>query len=451
MNQSMWVSLRANETTFTGESFCGESNLEDCDERGAFLEPDLSTSFQNLSDYKTSDTASDGDAEGFFGQETIHLYTHYFQSDPAWDTPVSNFPIRIATNGTTFPDRVGLGYGSTLLQHLFNTGLIASRSFSLFIGTAMNRAGGTINGSVTLGGYDSARFTGTVFNYTVGRGEYPFGVRVKDVVINNPNGSNQSLFDRSKFSNLPATFTGFDAKISTEQYPMVFPDEVTKNFMSYLNAEPSDHPDGSLRLKNDFQGSMSIVLEDGFSVTLPKEILCNVTNLTPVAAATPSSIGKNNSAKGDDSQPFLLTTAWLTQVYMMVNYDADQTGTFFHLAQVVQTAPYIIPKTTCPRVAVSVYAPPKKTFMTAGMAGAIVGGVVGGLAVVTLLVLGCLKLRRIAAVRLAASDAEKGKWKGGIEMMGGGRIAGGKSDGGSETEENSSEGGSRRGAPGRAI
>jgi Eukaryotic aspartyl protease len=407
----------------------------------------MNNSFQNLTDYKTSDIATDGGIDGFFGQDVIHLYTHYFQSDPAWDTPVPNFPIRVATNGSTFPDHLGLGYGSTILQRLFNTGLIASRSFSLYIGTGMERAGGVINGSVTLGGYDSARFTGTVHNYTVGRGEYPFGVHVTDIIINNPDGSNQSLFDRSKFSNLPSTFTGFDAKISTEQYPMVFPDEVTKNFMSYLNAEPSDHPDGSLQLKDTFHGSMSIVLDDGFSVTLPKEILCNVTNLTPVAAITPSTVGTNNTAKGDDSQPYLLTTAWLTQVYMMVNYDADQTGTFFHLAEAVQTAPYIIPKTTCPRVAVAEYVPPQRSFMSAGLAGAIVGGVIGGLALITLLVVAGLKWRRIAAQRQAASEVEKGQRGGGIEMTNSER----KGDTGSESEEDSSEGGSKREAPGRAI
>src|SRR5579862_6082029 len=37
MNQSLWVSLRANETTVTSEEFCGESNLTDCDQRGAFF------------------------------------------------------------------------------------------------------------------------------------------------------------------------------------------------------------------------------------------------------------------------------------------------------------------------------------------------------------------------------------------------------------------------------
>ena len=43
MNQSMWVSLRGNETTITGEGFCGASNVAGCDERGAFFEPDAST------------------------------------------------------------------------------------------------------------------------------------------------------------------------------------------------------------------------------------------------------------------------------------------------------------------------------------------------------------------------------------------------------------------------
>jgi hypothetical protein len=390
-------------------------------------------SFTPLNDYKTSDVAPDADGSGSFGQDVLHLYTHYFQTDPAWENPVNNFPLRITTNGSGIPDRLGLGYGSTLIQRLFNVGMIASRSFSLYIGTGMDRAGGTINGSVTLGGYDSARFTGTVFNYSIGNGEYPFGVRVNDIVVNNPDGSKQSLLDRSKFSNLPSDFTGFDAKISTEQYPMVFPAEVTKNFMSYLNAEPSDHPDGSLRLKNPFQGSLSIVLEGGFSVTLPPETLSNVSNLTPVAAIPPSTISRNSTVKGDSETPFLLTTAWLSQVYMMVNYDADQSGAFFHLAQVIQDALYIIPKTTCPRVAVAAYVPPRKTFMTAGLVGAIVAGVVAGLALLTCLSCVILTWRRKAAMKKAMSEAteiEKG-----IEMSAKGVPTQGNRDSGSEVSE----------------
>ncbi|KAH0562032.1 hypothetical protein GP486_003268 [Trichoglossum hirsutum] len=433
-NQSLWVSLKSNETSVAGQDFCANSNIPDCSSRGAYFETGPSTSFTPLNDYKTNDIAPDTDANGSFAQDTIHLYTHYFQSDPAWDNPVTNFPFRVTTNGSTIADRLGLGYGSTLLQRLYNTGMVASRSFSLYIGTGMDRAGGVINGSVTLGGYDSARFTGTVYNYSIGSGEYPFGVRVSDVVVNNPDGSTQSLLDRTKFSNLPSDFTGFDAKISTEQYPMVFPAEVTKNFMSYLNAEPSDSPDGSLKLKNPFQGTLSIVLEGGFSVTLPKETVSNVSNLTPIAATQSSTISKNNTVKGDPQSPFLLTTAWLSQVYMMVNYDADQSGAFFHLAQVVQSAPYIIPKTTCPRVAVAAYVPPQKSFMTAGLVGAIVGAVVAGLALVTVLSCVVLRWRRNVAREKAmkeAAEIEKG-----IEMTVKGSIGrGGERDSGSEASD----------------
>ncbi|KAH0542271.1 hypothetical protein FGG08_003298 [Glutinoglossum americanum] len=437
-NQSMWVSLRSNETAVAAQDFCANSDLPGCDARGAYFESGVSTSFTPINDYKSADIASDDDASGSFGKDTLHLYTHYFQSDPAWENSVPDFPVRVTSNSSGTGDRLGLGYGSTLLQRLFNSGMVASRAFSLYIGTAMDRAAGNVNGSITLGGYDSARFTGQVFNYSIGSGEYPFGVRVSDIVVNNPDGTNQSLLDRSKFSNLPSDFTGFDAKISTEKYPMVFPAEVTKNFMSYLNAVPSDHPDGSLKLSNPFSGSLSIVLEGGFTVTLPKETLCNVSNLSPVAAIPPSTIGRNNTTKGDASQPFLLTTAWLSQVYMMVNYDADQTGAFFHLAQVVQNAPYIIPKTTCPRVAVSAYVAPRRSFFTAGLAGAIVGGVIGGLGLLTLACCTCLRWRRKVAMRKAmqgdSTDAEKG-----IEMKTKGVVGGKPADRDSSSETSEEE------------
>jgi hypothetical protein len=228
---------------------------------------------------------------------------------------------------------------------------------------------------LTIGGYDSSRLTGPVHTYGLAADKNPFGVRVVDIFLNKPDGSNQSL--------IPQGMTGFDAKISTDQYPMRFPSAVTNNFVNALGASPSDNPDGSLQLSSPFQGSMTIVLSDGFSVTLPSETVSNASNLTPVQAS---------SGNGDDSSPFLLSTAWLSQVYLVADYDAQK----FHLSQAVQTAPYITQTSLCKNSTPAPYKTSFSGFASAGLVGAIVGGIIGfgWICVIALCVLSCFRRRR---------------------------------------------------------
>ena len=296
---------------------------------------------------------------------------------------MNNLPVLLAANGSSQPDKLGLGLGSTVLDQLYVGNLTASRAFSLYTGTGFDRAGGAINGSLTLGGYDASRFIGPVYNYTLNASDSnPFHVRVSDIVIHNSgsNAPNLSLFDTAHFTNLDSNFSGFDADISADQFPLSLPYQVTQNFMSVLSAVPSNSPDGSLELSKPFNGSMSISLSNGFTVTLPSEMLFNSSGLSPVAAQT------QHSTSG-----FLLTTAWLTQVYLMADYDAQA----FHLAQAVPEAPYISVRTTCPGVVPMAYTNPTGTsFTRAGLVGGVVGGVIGGIFLCTLATLGFLAWSR---------------------------------------------------------
>lgn len=315
----------------------------------------------------------------------MHLYTHYFQTDPASEKVINNFPIRIAQNGSTYPGRIGLGSASTLLEKLYAASLISSRSFSLYVGSGFDRAGGVINGSNVFGGYDAARFTGPVYDYAIDSTNIsPFGVRVSDIILSDPSdsGKNVSLLDKERFSNIPSSYSGFDAKITTEQYPLSLPFEITQNFMNTLGAQESDHVDGSLRISKPYAGNMTIVLSNGFTVTLPKEVVYNASGLSPVAAR-----------RQDSLSPFYLSTAWLSQVYLMADYDDGQ----FHLAQAVPEAPFITTRTKCPGQAPVAYEPSKssrKAFSRVGLIGAVLGGVVGGMALITVVVCGTMFWRR---------------------------------------------------------
>ncbi|KAI9839058.1 MAG: hypothetical protein M1837_002276 [Sclerophora amabilis] len=373
-NLSLPISLSHNETSVADAGFCKDSGLRDCEtSTGGFFEPSLSKTWKAADDYRSKDDDEQSPEERSYGTDTFYLYTHFFQTDPAFQTHVDDFPVQVATSGDANPAWLGMGHSSTLLDRLYSEGLISSRSFSYYVGTAEPRAGGDVNGSITFGGYDASRFTGPVHNYTMdGATSNPFQVHVSDIVINGVDGAsnNVSLLDTDKFSNLSDDeASGFDAEISTDQWPLSLPYEITQNFLSALSAEPSDAPDGSLRLKKPFNGTISIVLSDGFSITLPSEVVYSQSRLSPVV-----------DRSKDSSEPFRLSSAWLSQVYLMVDYDADA----FHLAQAVPEAPFISTRTTCPKTVPAPYErPARKPFSRVGLTGAIVGGVVGFMALCT--------------------------------------------------------------------
>lgn len=303
----------------------------------------------------------------FSGRDNLHLYTHYFVTDPAYETLVRDFPVQIATNGSGSPGVLGMGPSSTVLQELYNAGKIAGRTYSLYVGAGMDRAGGIVNGSNTFGGYDAGRFTGPVHEYAMdGENADALKVRVKDIIINENGGpiSNLSLFDTEEFPDLDERPAPFEARITTDRYPMSLPFKITQNFINRLSAVESDSPDGSLRISRPFNGTMTIVLEDGFSVTLPPEVMFNASGLSPVA-----------SRDEDSDEPFYLSVAWLSQVYLMMDYDSFK----FFLAPAVVEEKYVMPMTFCPRTVPQVYEPPKKSLGTTGMVGLIVAAVVGGI------------------------------------------------------------------------
>ncbi|KAI9822503.1 MAG: hypothetical protein M1827_000222 [Pycnora praestabilis] len=391
-NQSLWLSLSSNETSVADVNFCQQGNITDCpDGTGGFFEPGLSTTWVPINTSTVQVTDGQENDNGYFGTETFHLYEHYFDPSPAWMTSVNNLTIRVATNGSDTPGKVGFGLNSGLLNSLYAQGLIASRSFAFYVGSGLERAGGVVNGSTTFGGYDAARFTGPVHNYTIDTTTpNPFNVQVSNIIISGVNGaaSNISLLDRTAFPTLPSSFsTGFRAAITTDQYPLSLPYSMTQNFITTLAALPSTNADNSLQISRPFNGTMTIVLSDGFSVTLPSDVVYNASGLSPVAARDE-----------DDDSPFLLSTAWLSQVYFMADYDDGK----FHLAQAVPEAPFITTQSKCPNVVPVPYQRSATTFGGAGLIGAVLGGVIGGSAICTLLI--CVFLERRKHKRRVAVD-----------------------------------------------
>ncbi len=293
-NHSLWPSISQNHTSFGAPSYCenGNSTLRNCDvSTGGFFSSQDSTRYVLLRThavalamtYSSHSYVEPNDLtnldprqeklEGRLGRDTVRLYTHYFEVEAASQTLLENSIVEVAEEGTITPAILGMGFSSTVLRDLAAKDVIAGRTYSLYIGQGFDRAGGAVNGSNTFGGYDSGRFTEPVHKYPMNTARMnPMTVRVKDIVITGPKDSNTStsLFDPIAFPNMVSRPDTFEAELTTDQYPLSLPYQITQNFISRLNAEQDNTwGDNSLRLKSAFEGTLSIVLEDGFTVTLP--------------------------------------------------------------------------------------------------------------------------------------------------------------------------------------
>jgi hypothetical protein len=326
-------------------------------------------SFDESKNFQTLDQAQEG-FSSIFGQETLRLYTHYFETDGASQTLLENSTIEVAKSGSIRPGRVGMGSSSTVLRDLAARDMIAGKTYSLYIGQGFERAGGAVNGSNVFGGYDSGRFSGEPHKYAMNIANLnPMSVRIKDIIITNSNDNgngNVSLFSNTDFTDMKAPADTFEAQITTEQFPLSLPYQITQNFIKHLAAEEDNTwDDNSLKLKNAFNGTLSIILDDGFTVTFPPEVLMNASNITPIQDRD-----ENSTA------PFLLGSAFLGQVYLMADYETNN----FFLAQAVLKNNMVMPVTFCPKTTPIAYERPKQSqWQKQGLIGAVVGGVIGGL------------------------------------------------------------------------
>jgi hypothetical protein len=336
--------------------------------RGDTQVADSITSFVEYKDFKTLDADLNNTLEGYFGQDTLRLYTHFFETDGASQTLVPNSTAEVATGGDITPGRLGVGADSTLLRDLASREMIAGKTYSLYIGQGFDRAGGKVNGSNVFGGYDSGRFTGTPHQYPMDLNKVnPMSVRIKDIVITQTgSNSNLSLFSTDAFPDMKSTPQTFEAEITTEQFPLSLPYQITQNFIKAAAASKDNYwGDNSLKADGAFNATLSVVLDDGFTITFPSEVLKNASNITPIQDRDES-----------DNSPFLLGSAFLGQVYLMADFDSSN----FFLAEAVQKNNMVMPATFCPKSIPEAYERPKENqWQSQGLIGAVIGGVVGGI------------------------------------------------------------------------
>jgi hypothetical protein len=331
----------------------------------------------------------------------MFLFTHFFEVDPAFATEVQGAPVEFGLGGANVsPGRLGIGLASTILQRLVDVGKIAGRTYSLYIGSGMDRAGGVVNGSSVFGGYDAGRFKAPVHSQPMDLTNPDYlPVTVSNIVLTDPTDStkNLSIMDNGQ---------SFEARITTDQYPMSLPYQVTQNFMSTLSAKTTDESDGSVQLTKPFNGTMTITLSNGFEVTLPSDVIYNASGIAPVAFR-----------EKDDNSPNYLSVAWLSEVYLMLDFETSQ----FHIAQAIAKNAYVMPRTFCPNSIPVPFDYSKKAspFVTKGLIGAVIGGVIGGSAMIVAIIAICVYWQRSKVIKDQEKRwaAEEQAWSGGKQTV----------------------------------
>jgi hypothetical protein len=323
------------------------------------------------------------------GNDTLRIYEHYFDPSPPILHNITDFPVTELTDykstGSSWygpSGQLGLGADAPILSRLVEQGAISTRSFGLYIGTAYPRARGAINGSLTLGGYDSGRLEGRAYNYTLGTnydagaGETPFRVEVQSVVLND-------LSDDISSNTLSSE--PFDAFLTTDQYSMSFPQPVTDAFVERTSTDPevreNDFSEPSFYLPETANFSLTITLSSGISVTIPPEELRNASSASPVSPPASSTSSSSNAT--DASGPALLGSSFLAHIYLSVNYDAMPSPAFY-LNTARPHGPYVMTQPLCASDNIPVSAAPVKvsSWSRNGTIGAVLGGVIGGIALV---------------------------------------------------------------------
>lgn len=344
---SLWPSLEINETTLADVNFCSSSSCSASSAHGLF-DPAKSSSFQNAPPTQL-DNASllTGSVSTIAqtGTDVLHLWEDLMVDDTA-ETNISSFPLQLLSNYTSSTDPffgpaglVGLGPSSTVLDYLQKAGQIASRSYGLFLGTAYPRASGTnsVNGSVTLGGYDAARFQAPVQSFALAPSDTAGGALRVPVSAMTLSSSSGNLVHAHPFT----------ASLSTAQYELTLPASLAASLPSSVD------PAADLTL--------TITLGDNFTVSFDAAWL----STHPFAFSS------------SDTGPYVLGASFLASTYLSVSYDS--TPPAFFLAPALPQAAYVNPRALCANaVPLPQGSAHVSFFVKNGLVGLIVGGSIGG-------------------------------------------------------------------------
>lgn len=261
----------------------------------------------------------------------------------------------------------------------------------MYLGTAYPRAGGTQNGSIVIGGYDAGRLVGEPHKYPLAQTSSPavspLKVHVKQFSLVTEDGTTIPL----------VTDDGFDGHISTHQYPMELPHDIISALSTAIDATPANNDEASLKATKPFKGNLTITLDDGYQITFPPEWITNASNLTPFSAVT---LDTANTTIGM-SRPLIFGAAFLHHLYMTIDYEESS----FYLADAKVYDNYVQPQPLCANQSPMPMEKPHITkFVQMGLVGAIIGSLIGGTALISVVY---FYFRKRAQYKRSSSNVSK--------------------------------------------
>ena len=378
---------------------------------GLFDEGSSTTwSTADLTALRTAGDSSLDQHDCVWGSDTLRVNT---------TLSISDFPLGIFRGKPYSQNTLGLGRNSTLLNALVSTGAIVSKSFSIFQGWTGAQTRYQTDGSLTIGGYDSAKITGNniTLPFTV-EDSCPSGlmISVTDVIMNLKNGSNVSIIGESRGSALRACIEPAFTPISLSEDIWWAFTKVTGVAETYRSlstwgmiipangayAEFSTY--SALRLANAntrYDGDLTFSIYPGLDIRIPNhqlvvpdiEINAEGQDYRPNSTVVQVLINSLQAINKDDMPLFGLP--FLSSVYLIVDNDKQQ----FTLSQSQQSSTSNLvaigppacdtpaPSPTSqplPTIIASSTLAPKSNPSSGTPIGAIPGAVVGGLAVIAI-------------------------------------------------------------------
>ena len=184
-----------------------------------------SNEFGGLFDEGSSTTWSpiDFQALGTAGESSLDQHDDIWGKDTLLvnnTLPVPEFPLGIfRSNG--FQNTLGLGRNSTLLNALSSAGMIFSKTFSIFQGWTGAQTPFQTDGSLVLGGYDSAKIVGNNVTLPIAVEDSCVSslvISVIDYQMNLENGTNVSIIGESRGSAMRACIEPSFSPISLSEF-----------------------------------------------------------------------------------------------------------------------------------------------------------------------------------------------------------------------------------------
>ncbi|KAL8689244.1 MAG: hypothetical protein Q9218_005039 [Villophora microphyllina] len=244
---------------------------------GGFFDEGSSTSWTQVTNFNVSGAAPDlgwgvinpALAQDVWGVDSLKLNSTLV---------VEDLPVGIMRVNPEAVNIVGLGRNSTLLNALFSMGMIASRTWAIATGWQGADSTTQTDGSVVIGGYDSAQTIGPNVTYPFAKDDVCQGrllVTISNIVLNLKNGSSPSLLPPSEGSALRAC-------VSPDSSLMTLSEDIFNRFLDITGYTGDDYPSRSDGLRfwgmvfnstDAYDGDMTFTLSSGLNIRIPNHQL----------------------------------------------------------------------------------------------------------------------------------------------------------------------------------